>query len=1087
MEFAYHKDDPSECVMKWRVKNYINIKEERVLSNIGPDACLLNFQKLDWNLLLFPNGYNKARNIDISLFVAVSPQTPRDINCDVIFRVMVINQLDQNKNKIQLGASMFGYGIKNDGMYGFIQDLGFEFFTHRKPGELRDKNAGFLIAPEFTDIEIHLVLKIRKPLLAQLIQKQSSMEVLSSQLASMKLGELTADKPIYVGLENLGATCYLNSLLQALFHLRFFRNLVYLMPTEDEKEQKGKPISIPLALQRIFYNMQVSEDPVSTKDLTNSFGDDFDVGAQHDVQELLMLLMDRLEWKMKGSRVDGLLNEMFQGSFVSICKCLNPDIPFQSTRKESFGDLSLNVRGSTDLFNSFESYVAEEILDGDNKYQTDTVHGLQAARKYMKFERFPPVLFVHLKRFEFVPEGRNYVYRKVDEKLVFSPIIHLDAFLQDPPTDPLENTFQLHGVLVHRGTLNHGHYLAFLRPSSDPQWFEFDDHKVRKVYEQDAIENNYGGEEFGRTSSAYMLIYIKVNQVEKMTKDVTLDDLPPHLLERFARERVEKEEVRKAEYERKNFCVVGYCTEKEISEHTGNDLVDKNSGFKFIKRIPKEESREYLVHLIAKELGLSVERLRLWEWLHRGNNDTTRPAPSPLREREYQISLGSCQKNDDHVQKYYVEISEEKGGKNVPLFPSTENCSLLFFKYYNPEEQKLTYLGSKLYDINETASSLPAFWLEKMGLTEKDQLIIWEEVSMKTQSELSPSYSLKKHKLGSGDIVVFQKRNFDLNLAKFPKLSDFFNYLNQTTVVKFRSAEKCFPDIELKLVTTMKYKEVASKVAEELKLSDPYKLRFKSVIMREKKPRGPDHNACIRAREEFTLHDMLQVRDIYFSATLRSSELYVDILDVDVRKIENLEEYVLYIRDDHCKRIGSNISLFLNDHSTPIAICKELQERKLINLGDEYRMLQLYQDHQIMQVFSPDQNISNSRNNLYIVEKINKTEEEENKKFGGQLLKCVFFKHSQSGSYFEFYGEPFLFYFRKGEKFTDTKVRLYTKLGLTKRDFVGAQFAKVRKGEAVKFDDTDIVEETSFASSFHQYYFGIYLKDKSNQLNITSQ
>jgi uncharacterized UBP type Zn finger protein len=35
-----------------------------------------------------------------------------------------------------------------------------------------------------------------------------------------------------VGLKNQGATCYMNSLLQSLFHLTALRSAVYAMPTE---------------------------------------------------------------------------------------------------------------------------------------------------------------------------------------------------------------------------------------------------------------------------------------------------------------------------------------------------------------------------------------------------------------------------------------------------------------------------------------------------------------------------------------------------------------------------------------------------------------------------------------------------------------------------------------------------------------------------------------------------------------------------------------------------------------------------------------------------------------------------------------
>ena len=56
----------------------------------------------------------------------------------------------------------------------------------------------------------------------------------------------------YVGLKNQGATCYMNSLLQTLYNINFFRQAVYHMPTtQDDDPQK----SIPLALQSLFYKV----------------------------------------------------------------------------------------------------------------------------------------------------------------------------------------------------------------------------------------------------------------------------------------------------------------------------------------------------------------------------------------------------------------------------------------------------------------------------------------------------------------------------------------------------------------------------------------------------------------------------------------------------------------------------------------------------------------------------------------------------------------------------------------------------------------------------------------------------------------
>jgi ubiquitin C-terminal hydrolase len=58
----------------------------------------------------------------------------------------------------------------------------------------------------------------------------------------------------YVGLMNKGATCHLNSLLQAFFHLPALRSIVCQILLGERK-------SIPFNVQRLFYNMQFAAGP----------------------------------------------------------------------------------------------------------------------------------------------------------------------------------------------------------------------------------------------------------------------------------------------------------------------------------------------------------------------------------------------------------------------------------------------------------------------------------------------------------------------------------------------------------------------------------------------------------------------------------------------------------------------------------------------------------------------------------------------------------------------------------------------------------------------------------------------------------
>jgi len=57
---------------------------------------------------------------------------------------------------------------------------------------------------------------------------------------------------------------------------------------------------MPLALQRVFYQIQFGSQPVGTTELTKSFGwGSAESFQQHDVQELNRVLQDKLEEKMK--------------------------------------------------------------------------------------------------------------------------------------------------------------------------------------------------------------------------------------------------------------------------------------------------------------------------------------------------------------------------------------------------------------------------------------------------------------------------------------------------------------------------------------------------------------------------------------------------------------------------------------------------------------------------------------------------------------------------------------------------------------------------------------------------------------------
>jgi ubiquitin carboxyl-terminal hydrolase 7 len=295
-------------------------------------------------------------------------------------------------------------------------------------------------------------------------------------------------------------------------------------------------------LQRLFYQLQTSQTAVSTSELTKSFGwETRHIFEQQDVQELSRKLMERMEEKMKGSKAENVLPELFSGKVKTYISCIN--VNYESSRIEDFWDIQLNVSGNKNVLESFEDYVQVEKLVGENQYFAGNEYKLQDANKGVIFTSFPDVLHLQLKRFEY--DIHRDMMMKVNDRYEFPDIFDATPFLTDDSDKSEAWTYQLHGVLVHSGDLNAGHYYAFIKPQKDGWFYKYDDDKVTKATMREVLEENFGGEfqqsnaagraplrkktPIMRQNSAYMLVYIRISRLDKILCPVTENNIPTHL------------------------------------------------------------------------------------------------------------------------------------------------------------------------------------------------------------------------------------------------------------------------------------------------------------------------------------------------------------------------------------------------------------------------------------------------------------------------------------------------------------------------------------------------------------------------------
>lgn len=254
-------------------------------------------------------------------------------------------------------------------------------------------------------------------------------------------------------------------------------------------------------------------------------------------------MMERLEEKMKGTPAEKALPDLFVGKTKTYISCIN--VNYESSRVEEFWDIQLNVRGNKTLDDSFKDYIQVETLEGENKYDAGPPYGLQDAKKGVIFESFPPVLHLHLKRFEY--DINRDAMMKINDRHAFPMEFDASPYLSENADKSEPWLYQLHGVLVHSGDFNAGHYYAFIKPTKDGFWYKFDDDKVIRATEKEVLDENYGGEydlsngsigirqpyarglSTKRSMNAYMLVYIRKSRLDEVLVNITNDDVPPHI------------------------------------------------------------------------------------------------------------------------------------------------------------------------------------------------------------------------------------------------------------------------------------------------------------------------------------------------------------------------------------------------------------------------------------------------------------------------------------------------------------------------------------------------------------------------------
>ncbi|KAG2601030.1 ubiquitin C-terminal hydrolase 12-like isoform X1 [Panicum virgatum] len=1019
--------DPSTSRFTWSIENFF---KRNVRKHYSDDFVVGGYK---WRVLVFPRG-NNTDHLSMYLDVADSHLLPPGWSRYAQFSLAVVNQLDSKMSIRKEATHQFNARESDWGFTSFMPLM-----------DLCDFSKGYVVNDKC---------------------------IIEAEVAVRKIFDVwnhdSKKMTGYVGLKNQGATCYMNSLLQTLYHIPYFRKAVYHMPTTENDTPSG---SIPLALQSLFYKLQHSDNSVATKELTKSFGwDSYDSFMQHDVQELNRILCEKLENKMKGTTVEGAIQKLFEGHHKNYIECINVD--YKSTRKESFYDLALDVKGCSDVYASFDKYVAVERLEGDNKYQCEE-HGLQDAKKGMLFIDFPPVLQLQLKRFEY--DFVRDAMVKINDRYVFPLQLDLDKddgkYLSPEADRSVRNLYTLHSVLVHSGGVHGGHYYAFIRPTLSDQWYKFDDERVTKEDMKRALEEQYGGEEelphtnpglnttplrFTKHSNAYMLVYIRESDKEKIICNLDEEDISEHLKVRLRKEQEEKEYKKKEKAEAHMFTALKVARDSDLKEQIGRhvhfDLVDFDKINSY--RAPKDISIKDIKVELSKEFGIPVESQIFWVWAKR-QNGTYRPS-RPLTWQEERAAIGTLKdaitisKLQTSEVRLFLEFHCRQENEPIVRPLKTKEDILLFFKFYDPEKEYLRYVGNFFVKASGKPSDIVERLNEIAGFPSDEDIELYEEIKFEPIVMCEPidsNASFHSSQISDGDIICYQKRCLPdkMDQYRYPTVSSFFEYIHDKQVVRFRLLEKPKEDVfSLELSKRFTYDDVVEKVAHQLGLDEPSKIRLTQHNPYSHQPK-PHH---IKYRGVNYLSDMLQHH------TQMCDILYYETLDIPLPELEGLKTLRVAFQNAANYEVSFHI-MRSPKSNTLFDLIEDLKSKVELSCNHaEFRLFEVYL-HKICKVYQPGDTID-SVNDQYGPLRIEEVPEEEKNAGPQDRLVHVyhFFKDNHHNQYF---GEPFFFLIRDGEVLADIKVRIQKRLRIPDEQFLKWKFACVTYSQTEYLQDSDVV------------------------------